>query len=91
MEASRLEKFLQMDFLGTFFILTATVSYILAMEWGGVTKSWSSADVVAILAIFAVFLTLFIMNEWLQAERAQLAPSKLADRTLWAVCLVIVL
>ena len=86
-EASLREKFLQMDFIGTITIMAATICYLLAMEWGGITKPWSSGSVITILAIFGVLVTLFVLNEWWQGDRAQIAFTVLAQRTLAVVCL----
>ena len=85
-EASLLEKVLQMDFIGTFLIIAATVCYLLAMEWGGITKPWGSADVIVMLVLFPVLVLVFALNEWLQGDKAQLSFKILKDRTLLVVC-----
>jgi hypothetical protein len=86
-EASLLEKILQMDFIGTSLIIAAMTCYLLAMEWGGITKPWNSADMVAMLVLSAVLILVFVFNEWWQGERAQLTFRILKDRTLLVVCL----
>jgi hypothetical protein len=53
-----------MDFSGTSLIMAATISYLLAMEWGGTTKAWNSASVIAVLVLFPVPILVFILNEW---------------------------
>jgi hypothetical protein len=80
-----------MDFIGTFTIMTATICYLLAMQWGGITKPWSSPDVIAVLVVFGVLLVLFVLNEWWQGDRAQLGFGYLKQRTLAVVCLFIIL
>ena len=90
-KASLKEKFLQMDFIGTFIIMAATICFILAMEWGGVTKPWHSASVIGTLVACGVLITLFILNEWWQGDRAQLVFNKLKERTLLVVCVFIIL
>jgi hypothetical protein len=38
-----------MDVLGFLVVVCAVVCYLLAMQWGGVMKSWGSADVIGTL------------------------------------------
>lgn len=80
-----------MDFIGTFTIMTATICYLLAMEWGGITKPWSSPDVIATLVVSGILLILFVLNESWQGDRAQLGFAYLKQRTLGVVCLFIIL
>lgn len=76
------EKFLQIDPLGTFIIMAAVVCYLLALQWGGVTKAWSSADVVGTVVGFGLLVVLFIINEWWMGERAVLQARLLKQRNI---------
>lgn len=76
-----------MNFTGTSLVMAATICYLLAMEWGGTTKSWDSGDMVAMLVLFPVLILLFVLNEWRQGEKAQLTFRILKDRTMLAVCI----
>ena len=67
--------------------MAATICYLLAMEWGGTTKSWDSGDMVVMLVLFPVLILLFVLNEWRQGEKAQLTFRILKDRTMLAVCI----
>jgi MFS family permease len=76
------EKFLQMDLLGTFILMAAFVCLILALQWGGTTKSWGSADVIGVLVGFALLITLFIGIEiWLD-DRALIVPRLMKQKTI---------
>lgn len=75
-----------MDLLGTVIVLAGTICYLLAMEWGGITKAWNSGSVIAALVVSGILAILFVLNEWWQGERAQLEFSKLSQRTLAGVC-----
>lgn len=86
-----LEIFLQMDFLGTFTIMAALICYILALQWGGVTKSWNSSDVVGTLVGFLLLMVLFILIQWLQGERAILVPRILKSGNVATCCSLIFL
>ncbi|RMZ81570.1 hypothetical protein DV737_g2448, partial [Chaetothyriales sp. CBS 132003] len=89
-EATLKEKILQMDFPGTFTIMAAMVCYLLAMQWGGTTKSWHSADVIGVLVGFGLFVILFIAIEYFQGDRALLQGRILKDRTFAAMSAYIV-
>lgn len=80
------EKLLQMDLLGFLTITASVVCYLLALQWGGVEKRWSSADVVGCLIGFGVFLIAFVVNEWWQGEKALLLPAVLKDYTIAIGC-----
>ncbi|KAI9842020.1 MAG: hypothetical protein M1837_007516 [Sclerophora amabilis] len=43
------ERLLQMDLIGTFTIVAAMTCFLLALQWGGATKQWSSPDVIGLL------------------------------------------
>ncbi|KAK9556071.1 hypothetical protein V6000_003231 [Aspergillus fumigatus] len=83
-KASWREKFLQMDLLGTFTIMAAVVCYLLALQWAGVTKAWSSADVIGTSVSFLVIVVLFVVIELWMGERALFQPRLLKQRNIWA-------
>lgn len=83
-KASWREKFLQMDLLGTFTIMAAVVCYLLALQWAGVTKAWSSADVIGTIVGFLVIVVLFVVIELWMGERALFQPRLLKQRNIWA-------
>ncbi|EGD97674.1 MFS multidrug transporter [Trichophyton tonsurans CBS 112818] len=68
------EKLLQMDLVGTFTIMAAVVSFLLAMQWGGTTKKWSDSTVIGTLVVFGLLVICFIVNEWWMGDRALLPP-----------------
>ncbi|KIW30271.1 uncharacterized protein PV07_06026 [Cladophialophora immunda] len=79
------EKLLQMDFPGTFTLMAAIVCYLLAMQWGGATKPWSSGSVIAVLVLFGVLIIVFVVIEYFSGDRALLQPRLLKDRTIAAM------
>jgi MFS family permease len=86
-KATPLEKFLQMDLLGTFVLLAAMICLILALQWGGTTKSWGSADVIGVLVGFGLILILFIGIEiWLD-DRALIVPRLMKQKTMTLLAL----
>lgn len=57
------QKLLQLDPLGTALIVPSLVCLLLALQWGGTKYEWSNSRVVAMLVVFAVLLTLFILAQ----------------------------
>jgi hypothetical protein len=78
-----------MDLLGTFTIMAAVVCYLLALQWGGVTKPWSHRDVVGTLVGFGLLVLLFIAIEWWMGERALIQPHLFKDRNILVMCIYI--
>lgn len=76
------EKLLQMDLPGTFTIMCAVICYILAMQWGGQKKSWSSSQVIGTLVGFVLIFLLFFAIEYYQGERAIIVGRLLKNRTV---------
>ncbi|EJU00929.1 hypothetical protein DACRYDRAFT_89378 [Dacryopinax primogenitus] len=76
------EKLLQMDPLGTGMIMGALISYLLALQWGGVTQPWSSSTIIGLLVGFVLMISAFIGIEWHMGERAILPPHLFKQRTV---------
>lgn len=72
--ATRKEKYLQLDLVGAALVMGFIVSYILALQRGGQTESWSSSVVIGLLVGFVVITAAFISWEIFQGERAMLIP-----------------
>ncbi|OAF59497.1 hypothetical protein VC83_03936 [Pseudogymnoascus destructans] len=77
------EKLLQMDPLGNLIVVIGVVCYILALQWGGVTKSWSSGPVIGTLVAFGLCIFLFIGVEYYLGERGMVVGRLLKKRTIW--------
>ncbi|WEW61666.1 hypothetical protein PRK78_007158 [Emydomyces testavorans] len=88
-KATLREKILQMDLVGTSIILCAVVCYLLALQWGGVTKEWSDGSVVGTLVAFGVLVVLFVINEWWMGERALLQPRLFKNRNILVACIYV--
>ncbi|KAK1970982.1 major facilitator superfamily transporter [Colletotrichum sublineola] len=82
-KASLLEKFLQMDLIGTALIMGATISFLLALQWGGHTHPWNSSTVIGLFVGFVLIVIVFIILEWYQGERSMIAPRLISDRTVY--------
>ncbi|KAK6064598.1 major facilitator superfamily transporter [Seiridium cupressi] len=63
------------------------ISYILALQYGGLTKAWDSSVVVGLLVdSFAIFVTC-IFWEIYQGERAMVVPRIFKKREVWVSCI----
>jgi hypothetical protein len=60
----------------------ATVCCILALQWGGVTKSWNDSTVIGTLVGFVLITALFIAIQWWNGERAVIVGRLLKNRTV---------
>jgi hypothetical protein len=69
--------------------MAADVCYPLALQWGGVTKAWSSADVIGIIVGFVLIFVLFVVIECWMGERALLQPRLLKQPNIWASSLYV--
>ncbi|KAA8648074.1 hypothetical protein EYZ11_007073 [Aspergillus tanneri] len=83
-----LEKVRQMDLVGTFTIMAGVVCLLLALQWGGVAKNWSSAPVIGTLIGFGLITLAFLVIEYLQGDRALLVPHILKKRVVYMGCIV---
>lgn len=80
-----------MDPLGSFIIMAAIVCYLLALQWGGVTKAWSDSSVIGTLVGFGLLLVVFGIVEWYMGDRAVMQGALLGRREILVNCLYIFL
>ena len=80
------EKILQLDLPGSFIFMAAIICFLLALQWGGATKSWGNSDVIGTLVGGAVILAVFIAIEIYQNERALLVRRLLTNKTIALAC-----
>ena len=78
-----------MDLLGTFIIMAAIVCFLLALQWGGVTKAWSDPSVIGTLVGFALLLVVFGIVEWYMGDRAVLQGKLIGRREILVNCLYV--
>lgn len=83
-EATLKEKIVHMDITGIVLIICALICYLLALQWGGISKSWSSSEVIAMLTVSGVLLILFCLAEVIQGDKAMMAPRIIKQRTVAA-------
>lgn len=87
LDATRVEKILQLDLLGGLRMMAGIVSYLLAVEYGGQTKPWNSSVVIGLLVGFVLIFIAFGIWEYFQDERAMIVPRLMKQRPVIISCL----
>jgi nitrate/nitrite transporter NarK len=72
-----------MDPLGTALIMGFIISFLLALQYGGIQHPWRSSVVIGLFAGSGLMLAAFVALELFQGERSMIAPHLLNDRTLY--------
>ncbi|KAF4340299.1 HC-toxin efflux carrier TOXA [Fusarium beomiforme] len=82
-DATLKEKLLNMDLVGTALVMGASLSLLLALQYGGVTHAWNSSIVIGLLVGFVLMVIALIGVEVWRGERAMLTPRIIRQRTVW--------
>ncbi|PWI64554.1 hypothetical protein PCL_09567 [Purpureocillium lilacinum] len=80
-KAPMVEKLRQMDPVGVCLMMGATVSYILAFQYGGVAYAWNSSVVIGLIVGFVVIVAAWAGLQWRQGERSMIPPRLVMERT----------
>ncbi|PNY26418.1 Pantothenate synthetase [Tolypocladium capitatum] len=80
-KAPLLEKLRQMDPLGVVLVMGAIISYILALQYGGVAHAWNSSIVVGLLVGCVAIVFAWVGLQWYQGERSMIPPRLIMERT----------
>ncbi|KAJ7197953.1 major facilitator superfamily domain-containing protein [Mycena pura] len=72
------------DPLGTLFLIPATVSLLLALQWGGSKYAWGSGRIIALLVVFGVLIFIFIAIQFWKQDEATIPPRILKQRSIWS-------
>ncbi|KAJ3564480.1 hypothetical protein NP233_g8273 [Leucocoprinus birnbaumii] len=81
-ESSHFQRWLGLDWIGTFLSLSFVVMLLLALQWGGNTKPWSDPAVIVCLVLFAVLLVVFLLWEYKRGPTAILPLKMLLRKNL---------
>lgn len=76
-----------MDPIGTALIMSSLVCYLLALQWAGTTKRWTSPDVIGTLVGFVVLALTFLAQQIWFGEKAMMVPRLLKNRQTMALLL----
>lgn len=74
-----------MDPLGIVLVMGATVTYILAVQYGGVAHAWNSSVVIGLLVGFVLITAAWAALQYFQGERSMVPPRLARERTNWVM------
>lgn len=77
------EKLINMDPLGTVLVMAGVITYILALQYGGVTYAWSSPTVIGLIVGFVLIFLTFFAWEYYNSERSMIVPRLFRQRSVW--------
>lgn len=83
------EKIKELDIPGAFFLISAIVCLLLALQWGGISYPWKDSDVWGCLIGFVLLIMVFIGLQLRAGEHATIPPKVLSQRTVTASALVL--
>ena len=78
------EKANQMDPVGTFFFLPSVTCLLLALQWGGVTYSWSNARIIVLLVLAGILCIGFVMVQKWKGDNATVPGRVFLNRSIVA-------
>ncbi|TGO24259.1 hypothetical protein BPAE_0107g00060 [Botrytis paeoniae] len=81
------EKFLHLDPCGFILVTPTIISFLLALEWGGSSYSWSSAIIIGLFCTSFVLFLLFLYWEYRLGENAMIPLDILRKRIVYSGCL----
>ncbi|OCK83576.1 MFS general substrate transporter [Lepidopterella palustris CBS 459.81] len=76
------ERFMQMDPIGTVFLIPGVVCLLLALTWGGTKYSWNDGRVIALLVVFGVCLIVFVADQLWSRENATVPGKLMSQRSV---------
>ncbi|CRG83495.1 Putative HC-toxin efflux carrier TOXA [Talaromyces islandicus] len=82
--ASAREIIASFDPIGLVLMFSGVLCFFIAVQQGGVSKPWNSAEEIGLLVGCVLLLTLFSINEWYQGDRALIVYRILGTRSIGA-------
>ncbi|KAK0732199.1 major facilitator superfamily domain-containing protein [Lasiosphaeris hirsuta] len=74
------QKLARLDPLGTVLFLPAVISLLLALQWGGTTRPWNSAAIIALLVLAPVLLAAFAAVQWRLGDELATTPPRIVSQ-----------
>lgn len=84
-----IKDFILLDWVGCALSMAWACTFILWLQWGGVTKKWNDGSVIACLVLSFVLMPVFVAWEWFVGERAMFKLHLLKRRTIVGAGLVL--
>ncbi|QYT01836.1 MFS domain-containing protein [Trichoderma simmonsii] len=83
-DATLKEKLLHMDPVGTVLAMGGIISFILALQYAGVSHAWNSSVVIGLLVGFVLIMFTLAAWEYFQGDYAMLPYRLFKRRVMWA-------
>ncbi|KAG8848813.1 hypothetical protein FRB91_010479 [Serendipita sp. 411] len=80
-EATTIQKWLSLDWIGSFLSLATIVCLLLPLQWGGVSRPWNDKIIIVLFVLFAILLFAFLSWEKYKGKRAMMPLRLLRRRT----------
>ncbi|KAG8842708.1 hypothetical protein FRB91_003980 [Serendipita sp. 411] len=80
-EATTIQKWLSLDWIGSFLSLATIVCLLLPLQWGGVSRPWNDKIIIVLFVLFAILLFAFLSWEKYKGTRAMMPLRLLRRRT----------
>jgi hypothetical protein len=77
-----LRQFVRLDPLGTLLFLPGIFSFLLALQWGGVSYPWNNARIIALFVVAGVLVIGFIIIQAWRREDATVPPRIIRQRSV---------
>nr|KAJ3404559.1 hypothetical protein HK105_003892 [Polyrhizophydium stewartii] len=84
-EGSVAAKLKRIDYLGTLFVLAATICLLISLEFGGKDWAWSDARTIVLLVLAVVLFAVFLVVEAKFAVEPLLPPSMYENPSVYSI------
>ncbi|KAJ6033896.1 uncharacterized protein N7446_007809 [Penicillium canescens] len=81
------EQISQFDLIGLFFFLPGMISLLLALQWGGQQYNWQSGRIIGLFVCSICLLSIFIVVQWRQKEKATVTLRMIKNKNVWGASL----
>lgn len=78
------DKLKRLDLLGTALFVPATISLLLALQFGGSKYGWGDARIIVLLTLFVALIAAFTWLQWHLGDAATLPTRIIGQRSIWS-------
>jgi hypothetical protein len=77
----------KLDLIGFAIFAPATIQLLLALQYGGITFAWNSAQIIGLFCGAGGTFIVFLAWEYYKGDAAMIPFSMVRKKTVWASCL----
>jgi hypothetical protein len=81
------EKIKRLDLTGAAIFIPGVIMILMALQWGGLTYSWSSSRIIGLFVGGGALLAIFTAWQWRAGHNAMIPPAIFTQRTVIWACL----